>query len=378
MTDEGVYARASKKVEDNLWKFRGMRFTTRDMQTACDCVMPERDPEKTHKEFRDAVTRYLYEQSDQQPKNKRPHLRIVGKRFYEVIDRTLVPLLLPTTPSVPLDFMWPLDVDSGMEFPFARDIIIEPKDIIAVSGESNRGKTALLFNIAVENAMRAWAGKTSAWISEWHPSQLQRRLAQYPGALNGDGQPIFNMYKLSLADIVDQIAEQPDYLHILDWVGFKDKFYDIAGLQERIVDVLNEGIAVIAGQKMEGKDYGVGGGFNEFNTSVLMTVSRLGDPETRFNRLKLMKVKSPREDANLDRISYRFKVVKLGARIAEVDEIKDCRRCGATGILRGGAPCGQCQGQGYTVVYRPIEERQPPVPVPPVANDEPDPEPVRF
>ncbi len=349
MTTDGVYARAAKKVEDNLWKFRGMRFTTRDMQNACSCVMPERDPDKQHQDYRDAVTRYLYEQSDQQKKNKRPQLRLVSKRFYELINRDRTALVLPTTLPVPLPFTWPLDVDTGLELPFASDIIVEPGDIIGLWGESNRGKTAICTNIAVENAIRD--RPVTMWISEWHPTQLQRRLLQYPGALNGTGQPVFKMFKLELADIVDQIAEEPDSIHILDWVNMKDRFWDIAGLQERIVEALGKGVAVIAGQKMEGKEYGIGGQWGDFNTSVSMTVSRLGEGGV-YNRMKLNRVKSPREGAHIEKTSYRFKVVKVGARIAEVDEIKDCRSCFATGQTKKG-PCDRCEGEGYTLIARP-------------------------
>ena len=277
-----------------------------------------------------------------------------GRRgYYSIINRNRTVLTLPTEVSKPLSFVWPIDVNTDEHFPFQNDIIIEAGDIIGVNGESNRGKTALLTNIAVENALRDWWGKVTMWISEWHGSQLQRRLSNYPGAINGDGQPIFNMYKLELTDIVDQIAEEPDNLHILDWVNMKDKFWDIGTLQERIVEVLGNGIAVIAGQKMEHKEHGIGGGWNEFNTSVLMTVSRLGSPENNYNRLKLMKVKSPRNGAQLDRASYRFKVVQNGARIADVAQITDCKTCFGTGEHRK-AVCTSCNGEGYTLVYKPV------------------------
>ena len=337
---DGIYARASAKVEAELWQFRGKVFTSQDMQRECGCKLVDTDT-CNHKTFRDAVTRVLYEWSH----NKKPRLRQVSRNGYEIVDRERIPLLWSEVEGTGQGLYFPRDKDTGMELPFAKSVILEDGDVIGLSGESNRGKSAICLNFAAENIDTR---DVFLWLSEYHPLQLQRRLSYLPR--DKYEYLATHTFKLDLANISEQIADDPDALHVLDWVNISDGFWKIADFDEAIQKSLRHGMAVVALQKIEGEDKGVGRDWGEFNTSLSMTLSKLDE---LYVKLKLIKVKS-HTGINPSFKTYRFMIVEQGSRIASVDEIKDCKRCKGKGSKwtksAGDVNCDSCDGKGYLVV----------------------------
>ena len=334
---EGIYARAAARVDQELWQFRGQVFTAKDMQAQCGCRMMDTE-QVNHKAFRDAITRVLYEWSH----NKKPRLRQVGRNGYEIVSRERIPLLWAEVQGTGQGLYFPRDSDTGMELPFADTIILEDGDIIGLSGESNRGKSALCLHFASENIDTR---DVFLWLSEYHPLQLQRRLAHLPR--DKYEYLASHTFKLDIENISEMVADDPDALHILDWVNISDGFWKIADFDEAIQGSLRHGMAVVALQKIEGEEKGVGKDWGEFNTSLSMTLSKLDD---LYVRLKLLKVKSY-NGVNPNFKSYRFTVVEHGSKIADVSEIKDCRRCKGKGSRwskgSGDVDCDYCEGKGY-------------------------------
>ena len=145
-------------------------------------------------------------------------------------------------------------VDLWLPFGLHRDVIIQPKNIVIIAGETNSGKTGLLFNLAFMNKHKY---AIRYLTSEMTPNEIKGRIESF-------GKP-----KESWANSVEFIersgnyadAIAPDGLNIIDFLEVHDNFYAVGAEIKKIFDALKTGVAFIAIQKRTGEMFGRGGEF---------------------------------------------------------------------------------------------------------------------
>ena len=349
---EGLYARLSEWIRDAYFPtFGHTEFTADDIFHEFKRQHPVQKFKHLEGKLVDRNTRlplldgdittviakFLWEVTDNQ---KKPLLRRLGYKRFKLIDRTVKTLDWASGEGV-LPLIFPKDRDTEMELPFVNNIEIYAGDLICIAGESNRGKSTLCWNFALENMDKF---DVIMWISEFHPAQTRKRMA-FSNMFREDGSPRVETLRLDdVYELAQKIADKPNSLHIIDWIGLRDKFFAIGGILEDIQNALTGGIAIISIQKNESHQLGAGGELSKHNISLYMTVSKLSD---YYQRLKLEKVKSP-NGSNPEFKSYRFACVSNGGQIADVAEIEDCRVCTGKKYVKG-EPCSACDASGYKI-----------------------------
>lgn len=169
-----------------------------------------------------------------------------GKRdgFYRLKETQAEDIDFMNADTTPFSVKWPLGVHKKVE--------IYRKSIIIIAGESNAGKTAYCLNIAKENRNNH---NVLYLLSEGDPAELKIRLSKFNEPLS-----VWNSVKFrnirggNLAKLIE-----PSGFNIIDYLELYKDFYEVAGVINSIYETLTTGIAVIAIQKPEGRDLGVGG-----------------------------------------------------------------------------------------------------------------------
>ena len=165
----------------------------------------------------------------------------------------------------------------SLKFPFGleQNCRIRPKNIIALAGEKNAGKTGWLYNFVSLN-MNEYT--VDLFSSEAGPEQIDERMAP----LNIPVPAPFNVYERyeNFADVI-----HPDHISVIDYLDFNSEVYLIGGEMEAMFRKLNKGIAVIGIQKPPGRDLGYGGIFSAKKAALYISMGA--------NRLKLLYVKVP-------------------------------------------------------------------------------------
>lgn len=145
------------------------------------------------------------------------------------------------------------EIDLWLPFGLHRDVIIQPKNIVVVAGETNSGKTGLLFNFCYMNRNRH---KIRYLASEMTPNEIRDRIALFSQDRSEWAKIDFFERGENFHDAID-----PDGINIIDFLEVHDAFYAIGGDIKRIFDALRNGVAIIAIQKRSGEMYGRGGEF---------------------------------------------------------------------------------------------------------------------
>jgi hypothetical protein len=144
----------------------------------------------------------------------------------------------------PFHVKWPLGVHKKVE--------IYQKSIVIIAGESNAGKTAYCLNVAKDNRDEH---DVLYLLSEGDPAELKIRLLKFKEPLSAWQKVKFkNIRGGNLAKLIN-----PSGFNIIDYLELYKDFYEVGGVIDEIYQRLTTGIAVIAIQKPEGRDLGVGG-----------------------------------------------------------------------------------------------------------------------
>jgi len=181
---------------------------------------------------------------------------------------------------------------------------IYPKSIIAVSGEKNTGKTALMLNTVKQNQNQ---GRHIVYFSsEMLGPEFKVRLQKFEDVelSEWDFTPIHRT-----SDFADVIY--PDAINIIDFLEIYDKFWMIGKYITDIFNALNNGIAIVCVQKSGGSEHGRGGSFLIEKPRLTLNLSR------RFNEygeldgatLKCTNAKFPRSPYDPNGMSLDYKVV---------------------------------------------------------------------
>lgn len=217
--------------------------------------------------------------------NKRGYYRVINKEA-EVLN------WFDADTDLPFDVKLPFDLH--------REVDIYPKNLIIVAGATNAGKTALLLNAARLNLPHA---KVSYFSSEMTQEELKIRLTKFQDqdlcSLDDWRNVVFRQRMTDFADVID-----PDGINIIDYIEVTKDFYQVAEPINAIYEKLNKGIAIIAIQKKDKSDYGIGGHFNAFRSRLYLAMDS--------GTLKIVKAKnwSKTASSNPNGKIYNFKLVQ--------------------------------------------------------------------
>jgi len=228
MTEDGLYKRAHKAIEEKLPELKGETLTREQFHRLLH-ILPNK---KEHIPFKDAVNTVLWNMSQA---NKKKKIEKVGSGF-KVVDDELVPIDLSGVTDSIFDIVLPFDIH--------KYCVLYRKNIMIIFGSKDAAKTGLCLNITRDNMGKH---RVVYFSSEMVDTEFRVRLSKYKGLKVADW--TFEPYTRSYD--FDQVI-QPDALNIIDFLelgGDETEYYKGVALVRRIWDKLDNGIAIIACQK---------------------------------------------------------------------------------------------------------------------------------
>ena len=130
---------------------------------------------------------------------------------------------------------------------------VQPKNIIIVAGETNSGKTGLMFNMVHQNPGYMWRYISS----EMTTTEIKTRIEKFGTTIEAFNATCKFFQRVgNYHDAID-----PDGFNIIDFLEIYDDFSKVGSAIKQIFDKLDKGIAVIALQKKKGEAFGRGGEF---------------------------------------------------------------------------------------------------------------------
>jgi len=250
----------------------------------------------------------------------------------------------------PFQLFFPRDFNTGMEMPFAEDIVIREGDLVEIGGQSNYGKTTLALNFCGENIdyepvlmgneYTTRVGDTD----EYEPTpRFLNRLDNMDWVVwtNGSGEDRF-----ILLPVKDDYAEHivKNKINIIDWVNLAaDKLYGISKVEEDIKAELGGGIGVVVLQKGEG-NMARGGQFTKDFIDCELLIDKFTETESMLTIGKVKEYTKPV-------IGRKFAFgIAQGVKIINFREIVRCNICHGKGWKKSGnssLPCDDCNRTGY-------------------------------
>jgi hypothetical protein len=151
---------------------------------------------------------------------------------------------------------------------------ILPKNIIALGGEKEAGKTAMCLDFVRLNMNKY---NMHYYSSEMGELELKYRLMGFErqGIIQLSDWN-FESYERAF-DFHDAVARNPNDIHVIDFLEIHRDFYEIAGLIFNIWNKLNKGVAFIAIQKNPGAKLprGGSGAFEKARLAMLLDRNKL-------------------------------------------------------------------------------------------------------
>jgi hypothetical protein len=183
----------------------------------------------------------------------------------------------------------------GLWLPFGlhRDVVVQPKNVIIVAGETNSGKTGLMFNLAFMNMGKFPVRYLS---SEMTAKEICTRMDFF-----GKERAAWNSVEFIERSGNFHDAIDPNGINIIDFLEVHDNFFSIGADIKKIFDALKNGVAVIAIQKRTGELFGRGGEFTLEKARLglsLFTHGRL--PNGIIGSVKVTKAKNYIQGRNPD------------------------------------------------------------------------------
>jgi hypothetical protein len=141
-----------------------------------------------------------------------------------------------------------------LPFELERFVHIMPGNIVAVAGSPNAGKTAFLLNVIHLNQQDF---DIQYFSSEMGPSELRSRLERFDPIRRIEDWR-FHPWERS-SNFADVIRPGRGVINIIDFLELHADFWRIGGMLKSIHDRLNGAVAIIALQKNQGSEAGLGG-----------------------------------------------------------------------------------------------------------------------
>lgn len=217
----------------------------------------------------------------------------------------------------------------SLPFQLNKDIEINPKEIILFMGESNSGKTAVIFNmiwnninaLSKEGILRTKDQPSKPgtlglryFSSEMGPTGVRKKLEAF-----GDEYPIARWVKYvtsvernrDFQDVID-----PHGINFIDYLEvFDGEYFKLSSDITAIFSALDTGIAVIALQKKSGTDIGRGGEATLEKPRLAIALSE--NKDKGYSTAKIIKAKHYR-DGNPVGKEKDFIIRQRGTKIIEV------------------------------------------------------------
>ncbi len=290
-----VYAKVSARIDNDWYPFhRGEWFSQEDIWKFFNWKEPE---------TRKAVSRKLYNETKEL---KVPILEKLDRK-YRLIDVDLEEMDWQSADEkCTIDLVFPFDLQKYVK--------IFPKGIVVISGTSNAGKTAFLYNFILDNM-----GKhiITLYNSETSKEQMKERMLNFHREIPAPA-PFKTVERYdNFADVI-----HPDQISVIDYIDHDIEVYLNGAEITRIFRKLNKGVAVVALQKkpnpkdFKGReiriDIGYGGTPTVKRASLYIAMDS--------NRLRIVKGKSwVNSEVNPSGLAWKFKLVE-GAHFVNIEE----------------------------------------------------------
>ncbi len=199
-----------------------------------------------------------------------------------------------------------------LELPFDlhKQVTIFHKTVIIVAGVTDSGKTAYLLNTALRNRNKL---KVNYFSLEMPEQELKKRLERFKEVDLIDNMDEWR--KVTFKERVHNFHQviKPDEVNIIDYLEITKEFWQVADQISEIYNKLNKGVAVIALQKKQGQEYGLGGHFSAFRARLYIAMDK--------GELRVVKAKNWNDLAtgNPANKVYGYKLVK-GAKFIPWDK----------------------------------------------------------
>jgi hypothetical protein len=251
------------------------------------------------------VARAMVDDLEADPSDMGPAIRAVARLQDIAEDVSAEPglprmVLCEHTPEA-LDLWLPLDLSERVR--------LLPGSIITIAGETNAGKTALLLNMAWQNAP-SWP-ITRYLTSEMPVEELTERCVNIATRESWDAVHFHSCVE----DFAKWLA--PDGLNIIDYMEPpKGEAFQMPASFRAVYDALGKGIAVVAIQKRTGNPFGVGGEGTTEKARLAISLSKAATlPDGVVVSAKVTKCKAYRRGQNVDGKTLFFEVTH-GAKLS--------------------------------------------------------------
>lgn len=194
-----------------------------------------------------------------------------------------------------------------LKFPFELEkfVRILPKSLIILAGASGAGKTAMLYNILCLNM---YDFDIHLFNSEMGLMQINERLYAIEPDIPNPAPFHIRHREDNFSDVIE-----PDAINLIDYLDLESEVYMIGYELKKILHKLNEGVAIVAIQKPEGRELGYGAGYSEKGASVYLSMDR--------GKLKIVKARE-RARSEVDPINkaWLFHLDNRGAKFLNIRE----------------------------------------------------------
>lgn len=270
-------------------------------------------------------------------------IRPMGRRGEYRVVRQVKPVIVHGSKRKPPVFIkFPRDFETGEELLFARDITIREGDMILISGQSNKGKTALCLNFAAENidSRPVLMGNEYTTVDGEPNSRFLDRLdnMNWVEWYDDDGD------KFTLLPVRSDYAEHviANRINIIDWINIETgEHYMIGSIMEAIKREQGAGVSVVSIQKAEGALSGRGGQFTKDFADVEILLD--ARPNSDEIIMTLGKVKESSRRVAGRHFAYE---IEGGVKICNFREVYKCNYCYGKGFVPRGK-CSECNGLGF-------------------------------
>lgn len=186
-------------------------------------------------------------------------------------------------------------VNLWMPFKLHDLVEIMPGNIILIAGAPNTGKTGFLLNI-IKNNMNVF--DIHYFNSEMGRNELRKRLEKFDLPLSAWR---FDPYPRS-GNFSDVIKPGEGNINIIDFLEIHDNFYEVGGMLNEIHRKLKGAIAIVALQKNQGQDIGLGGYRSLEKPRLYLSMDS--------GKLKILKAKNWKTEVNPNGKEIEFKMVQ--------------------------------------------------------------------
>lgn len=155
-----------------------------------------------------------------------------------------------------------------LKFPFEleRYIRVLPKSLIVVAGAPGTGKTTLLYNIVYLNM---YDFDVHLFNNEMGVVQIQEKFDAIDPDIPNPAPFRVRRRESDFADVIE-----PDAINLIDYLDMDSEVYMIGAELKRILQKLNEGVAIVAIQKPIGRELGYGAGYSLKSASLYLSMDR--------------------------------------------------------------------------------------------------------